>query len=78
MTYEDNKDWIHDSVRDWVRGGVSVVARDKTSNEIVGTVLGTILTRNQSTSFDEALDALVLSFPVSPAATHSSIKSSRS
>lgn len=57
MTYEDNKEWIHGQVRDWVRGGASVVARDPRTSKIVGTLLATILTRSQNTSFDEALNS---------------------
>lgn len=57
MTYEDNKEWIHGQVRDWVRGGVSVVARDPKADQIVGTILATVLTRSQNTSFDEALNS---------------------
>lgn len=55
MTYEDNKEWIHGSVREWVRSGVSVVARDPATGHIAGTSLATILTRNQSNTYEHAL-----------------------
>ncbi|KAK4299633.1 hypothetical protein Pmani_028092 [Petrolisthes manimaculis] len=55
MTYEDNKEWIHGSVREWVRSGVSVVARDPAKGQIAGTILATILTRNQSNTYECAL-----------------------
>lgn len=57
MTYEDNQEWIHDSVKAWLRSGASVVARDPTTGDIAGTILATILTRNNHTSFDEALNS---------------------
>ena len=57
MTYEDNREWIHDSVKAWLRSGASVVARDPVTGEIAGTLLATILTRNKNTSFDEALNS---------------------
>ncbi|XP_047499562.1 arylalkylamine N-acetyltransferase-like 2 [Penaeus chinensis] len=55
MTYEDNKEWIHESVRDWVRSGASVVARDPHTGRVAGTILATVLTRDQSNTFEEAL-----------------------
>ncbi|XP_076044066.1 arylalkylamine N-acetyltransferase-like 2 [Oratosquilla oratoria] len=55
MTYEDNKEWIHGSVREWSQSGASVVAREKTSGKIVGTLLATVLTKEQSSTFDEAI-----------------------
>ena len=57
MTHEDNREWIHDSVRAWQRSGASVVARDPVTGELAGTLLATVLTRNQNTSFDEALNS---------------------
>lgn len=55
MTYDDNKEWIHGSVRDWVKSGVSVVARDPTTDKVAGTILATILTRDQSNTYEHAL-----------------------
>ena len=57
MTYEDNKEWIHGSVREWVKSGVSVVARDPCTGRVAGTLLATVLTKDQQTSFDEALNS---------------------
>lgn len=55
MTYEDNKEWINESVTDWVRSGVSVVARDPDTGKIGGTLLATILTREQANTYQQAL-----------------------
>ncbi|XP_064080937.1 uncharacterized protein LOC135197774 isoform X1 [Macrobrachium nipponense] len=55
MTYDDNKEWIHSSVREWVRSGASVVARDPATERLAGTILATVLTRDQSNTFEEAL-----------------------
>lgn len=55
MTYDDNKEWIHGSVRDWVKSGVSVVARDPITEKVAGTILATILTRDQSNTYEQAL-----------------------
>ena len=57
MTYEDNQEWIHNSVSDWLRSGASVVARNPEDGSIAGTLLATVLTRNRNTSFDEALNS---------------------
>ena len=57
MTYNDNREWIHDSVKDWVGSGASVVARDPETGRIAGTLLATVLTKNKNTSFDEALNS---------------------
>jgi len=57
MTYEDNQEWIHNSVAHWLRSGTSVVARNPEDGSIAGTSLATVLTRNRNTSFDEALDS---------------------
>ncbi|CAL4058731.1 unnamed protein product, partial [Meganyctiphanes norvegica] len=54
MTYDDNKEWIHGSVRAWVQDGVSVVARDPDTGEVAGTLLATLLTKDQSNTFEEA------------------------
>ncbi|XP_050727862.1 uncharacterized protein LOC127004344 [Eriocheir sinensis] len=55
MTYEDNKEWISQSVADWVRSGVCVVARDPDTGKIGGTLLATILTREQANTYQQAL-----------------------
>nr|XP_053631718.1 uncharacterized protein LOC128688044 isoform X3 [Cherax quadricarinatus] len=55
MTYEDNKEWIHSSARDWVKSGVSVVAREPTTKKVAGSILATILTRDQSNTYAKAL-----------------------
>ncbi|XP_045608037.1 arylalkylamine N-acetyltransferase-like 2 isoform X2 [Procambarus clarkii] len=55
MTYEDNKEWIHGSVRDWVKNGVSVVAREPDTKAVAGTIIATILTRDQSNTYEQAL-----------------------
>lgn len=55
MTYEDNKEWISGSAREWVRSGVSVLARDPATGRIAGTLLATILTRNQSNTYEGIL-----------------------
>lgn len=55
MTYEDNKEWIHHSAEEWVRSGVCVVARDPDTGKIGGTLLGTILTRDQTNTYQKAL-----------------------
>lgn len=57
MTIEDNREWIYDSVKSWLRSGASVVAREKATGAIAGTLLGTILTKNNNTSFDDALNS---------------------
>lgn len=55
MTYEDNKEWISGSAREWVRSGVSVLARDPATGRIAGTLLATILTRKKSKPYDGML-----------------------
>ena len=55
MTYDDNREWIHESARAWQSSGASVVARDPKSGDIAGTLLATVLTKNRNTSFDGAL-----------------------
>lgn len=55
MTYEDNKEWINHSVAEWVRSGVCVVARDPDTGMIGGTLLATILTREQANTYQQAL-----------------------
>lgn len=55
MTYEDNKEWINHSVAEWVRSGVCVVARDPDTGKIGGTLLATILTREQANTYHQAL-----------------------
>lgn len=57
MTYDDNKEWIHSSVQEWVRSGVSVVARDPTTGDLGGTLLATILTRQQANTYQQALNS---------------------
>ena len=57
MTYEDNSEWIHNSVKAWLGSGASVVARDPATGAIAGTLLATLLTRNRNTSFDGALNS---------------------
>ncbi|KAG0723942.1 hypothetical protein GWK47_041663 [Chionoecetes opilio] len=57
MTYEDNKEWIHGSVQEWARSGVSVVARDPATGRLGGTLLGTILTRQQANTYQQALNS---------------------
>ena len=48
MTYDDNKEWIHGSVLEWARSGVSVIARDSATGQLGGTLLATIITREQA------------------------------
>lgn len=57
MTYDDNKEWIHGSVEEWARSGVSVVARDPTTGQLCGTLLATILTREQANTYQQALNS---------------------
>lgn len=51
MTYEDSEEWLTHSAADWVRSGVSVVARDPDTGEIIGMLLSTILTREQPKTY---------------------------
>lgn len=53
MTYEDNKEWLTISVKQWLQSGVSVLARDPASGKLIGMMLATILTRDQSKTFEE-------------------------
>ncbi|KAG0723070.1 hypothetical protein GWK47_043327 [Chionoecetes opilio] len=57
MTYEDNKEWIHGSVQEWARSGMSVVARYPATGRLAGTLLGTILTHQQPNTYQQALNS---------------------
>lgn len=55
MSYKDNEEWIAHSVEEWMRSGVCVVARDPETGKIGGTLLATILTREQAYTYQQAL-----------------------
>ncbi|KAG0723245.1 hypothetical protein GWK47_043039 [Chionoecetes opilio] len=57
LPYDHNKEWIHGAVQEWTRSRVSVVARDPTTGRLAGTLLGTILTRQQPNTYQQALNS---------------------
>ncbi|XP_063865716.1 arylalkylamine N-acetyltransferase-like 2 [Scylla paramamosain] len=57
MTYKDNMEWIPNSVLEWAQSGVSVIARVPDTGKIGGILLATILTREQTTTYQHALNS---------------------
>lgn len=57
MTYQDNREWIPYSVLEWAQSGVSVTAREPDTGKMAGILLATILTREQSSTYQHALNS---------------------
>lgn len=52
MVGEDNLEWLKPALPGWIEGGVSVVARDKESDEMVGCRVSKILAKQDSAIFN--------------------------